>query len=86
MLVIIFQEMFDVSCDPCDEDENESKPLLSDNLTPRSRRKFDSVRNLLEKARAKLSLKTRSRHNSTSSDEQKSRDSEHGSPLHLPRY
>ena len=50
--------MFDVSCDPCDEDENESKPLLSDNLTPRSRRKFDSVRNLLEKARAKLSLKT----------------------------
>jgi len=79
------KEMFDVSCDPCDEDENESKPLLSDNLTPRSRRKFDSVRNLLEKARAKLSLKTRSRHNSTSSDEQKSRDSEHGSPLHLPR-
>ena len=81
--------MFDV-CDPCDEDENESKPLLSDNLTPQSRRKFDSVRNLLEKARAKLSLtrsdRSRFRHNSTSSDEQKSRDSEHGSPLHLPRY
>ena len=82
--------MFDVSS-PCEEEENDSKPLLPENMTPRSKRKFDSVRNLLEKARAKLSL-TRSRQNSTSSsDDQpgvKSGDklgSEPGSPVHLPR-
>ena len=82
--------MFDVSS-PCEEEENDSKPLLPENMTPRSKRKFDSVRNLLEKARAKLSL-TRSRQNSTSSSEDhpgvKSGDqlgSEPGSPVHLPR-
>ena len=81
--------MFDISS-PCEE-ESDSKPLLSDNLTPRTKRKFDSVRNLLEKARAKLSL-ARSRQNSTSSEEQqplKSEEklgSEPSSPVHLPRY
>ena len=80
--------MFDISS-PCEE-ESDSKPLLSENLTPRTKRKFDSVRNLLEKARAKLSL-ARSRQNSTSSEEQplKSEEklgSEPGSPVHLPRY
>ena len=58
------QEMFDVSS-PVDED-SDCKPLLPENLTPRTKRKFDSVRNLLEKARAKLTL---GKHNSSSSDE-----------------
>ena len=63
--MIGLQEMFDVSSPV--EDDSDCKPLLPENLTPRTKRKFDSVRNLLEKARAKLS---RGRHNSTSSDEQ----------------
>ena len=55
---------------------------------PRTRRKFDSVRNLLERARFKLS---RSRAESTSSEEQRhllsaeNIGSGPGSPVHLPR-
>ena len=77
--------MFDVSS-PAEED-SDCKPLLSDNLTPRTKRKFDSVRNLLEKARAKL---TRVRHNSASSDDQGKPSSERlrsepDSPIHLTK-
>ena len=85
-----FKEMFDVGSPP--EDENDSRPLLaSPDLTPRTRRKFDSVRNLLERARAKLSLsRSRSRADSTSSEETRLLSSENvgtepGSPVHLPR-
>ena len=80
------KEMFHISS-PI-EDDDESVPLILDNVTPRTRRKFDSVRNLLEKARSKLS---RSHNNSTSSDEHfktKSSEklgSEPGSPVHFPR-
>ena len=81
------KEMFDVGSPP--EDENDSRPLLaSPDLTPRTRRKFDSVRNLLERARFKLS---RSRAESTSSEEQRhllsaeNIGSGPGSPVHLPR-
>ena len=82
------KEMFDVASPA--EDENDSRPLLaSPDLTPRTRRKFDSVRSLLERARAKLSL-SRSRANSTSSEEARLLSSENvgsepGSPVHLPR-
>jgi len=58
------KEMFDVSS-PVEEDDGDSKPLLAGPLTPRSKRKFDSVRSLLEKARAKLA---RSRRPSSSDD------------------
>ena len=81
------KEMFHISSPV--EDDSDSQPLIADNITPRTRRKFDSVRNLLEKARSKL---TRSHNNSTSSDEQlkcQSSDklgSEPGSPVHLPQY
>ena len=82
------KEMFDVSSPA--EDENDSRPLLaSPDMTPRTKRKFDSVRNLLERARAKLS-RSRSRANSTSSEEARLLSSENvgsepGSPIHLPR-
>ena len=81
------KEMFHISSPV--EDDDESQPLIADNATPRTRRKFDSVRNLLEKARSKLS---RSHNNSTSSEEHSKNQScdnigsEPGSPIHLPRY
>lgn len=81
------KEMFHISSPM--EDDDESRPLIADNITPRTRRKFDSVRNLLEKARSKLS---RSHNSSTSSEEHlknQSNDklgSEPGSPVHHPRY
>ena len=73
------QEMFDVSS-PVEEEEEEGdrKPLLAEPLTPRSKRKFDSVRNLLEKARAKLA---RGRRPSSSEDPQ-SKLAEPDSPVH----
>lgn len=80
------KEMFHISSPM--EDDDESRPLIADNITPRTRRKFDSVRNLLEKARSKLS---RSHNSSTSSEEHlksQSNDklgSEPGSPVHHPR-
>ena len=81
------KEMFHISS-PI-EDDDEALPLIVDNVTPRTRRKFDSVRNLLEKARSKLS---RSHNNSTSSDENlqsqstEKLGSEPGSPVHFPRF
>ena len=81
------KEMFHISSPM--EDDDESRPLIADNITPRTRRKFDSVRNLLEKARSKLS---QSHNSSTSSEEHlknQSNDklgSEPGSPVHHPRY
>jgi len=80
------KEMFHISSPM--EDDDDSRPLIVDNITPRTRRKFDSVRNLLEKARSKLS---RSHNNSTSSEEHlktqsnEKLGSEPGSPIHLPR-
>ena len=71
--------MFDVSS-PVEEEDGDSKPLLAEQLTPRTRRKFDSVRNLLEKARAKLG---RSRRPSSSDCPQVSvGEPEPDSPLH----
>ena len=70
--------MFDVSSPV--EEENDAKPLLPENMTPRTKRKFDSVRCLLEKARAKLS---RSRNSEDS--EELIKASAPSSPVHLPR-
>ena len=69
--------MFDVSSPV--EDDSDCKPLLPENLTPRTKRKFDSVRNLLEKARAKL---VRGRRPSSSSDEPQVKLAEPESPVH----
>ena len=72
------KEMFDVQS-PVEED-CDSRPLLPGPLTPRTKRKFDSVRNLLEKARAKL---VRGRRPSSSSDEPPQvKLSEPESPVH----
>lgn len=73
--------MFDVSSPV--EDDCDSKPLISEtNMTPRTKRKFDSVRNLLEKARAKLSSRSRSQSQCSSSDE-RLKQSEPSSPVHV---
>ena len=80
--------MFDVSSPP--EEEADSRPLLPDSpLTPRTRRRFDSVRQLLERARAKLRNIPRARSGSRARGSQTSggsrEASEPGSPVHLPR-
>ena len=80
--------MFDVSSPP--EEEADSRPLLPDApLTPRTRRRFDSVRQLLERARAKLRNIPRARSGSRARGSQTSggsrEASEPGSPVHLPR-
>ena len=76
------KEMFDVSSPVEEEDEGDRKPLLAEPLTPRSKRKFDSVRNLLEKARAKL---VRGRRPS-SSEEPQGKLAESDSPVHRTKY
>ena len=71
--------MFDVSSPV--EEENDAKPLLPpENMTPRTKRKFDSVRCLLEKARAKLS-----RNHKSEESEELIKASAPSSPVHLPR-
>lgn len=76
--LLLNREMFHVSSPP-EEDSDSALLLPVPEDTPRTRRRFDSVRNLLERARAKLSR---------SSSPGLPRDqpgSVPGSPVHMPR-
>lgn len=74
-------EMFHVAeVEEDDEEVQEDAPLLPP-PSPRSTRKFDSVRNLLEKARSRLS-RGQKHHNSSSEEHI---GSEPGSPVHTRR-